>query len=242
VDVGCGTGGFSAAFVDGYRYTGLDPQPEAIAIAKRKFPHADFRRGFVPHDTKDLTAQADIILLIGVIQMVDDDFTMISEILGTMKSGAFLLIMTSADPRLWNRHDRAFAHRRRYTEQRLRQTWVGLPVQEVIYSHLNARLYPIVRIGKWLGRYLEKTWGPSDTDLALPPYPLNAILRWIFAGERHRLLQGGRYRRGVSLMALLRRQEGNILTRTRPAHIPPESTPWYDSSHTLVGSRCAPPS
>lgn len=211
LDVGCGTGGNTAAFAGEYDCLGVDPVPEAVAYAQERFPACHFRVGHVPQDVPDETRDADIILLADVLEHVEDDRRLVADILAAMKSGAHLLMMAPADPRLWSPHDRGFEHFRRYDLARARELWQGQPAEELVCTYVNARLYWPVRLVRIFTRLLNRSLGPSDTDLSLPPAPVNALLRRIFASEERvliDLLNGKRqcgFRHGVSFLALLRR-------------------------------------
>jgi SAM-dependent methyltransferase len=231
LDVGCGTGGNTAAFAKDYRCIGIDPIPEAVAFAKQRFPGVEFRQGYAPEDCADLMATADIVLLADVLEHIEDDFLLVSKILASMKPGGHLLMMAPADPSLWSAHDRGFEHYRRYTLPRLRMLWEGFPVEERVVSYCNSRLYPLAKIARMVARMKGSALGPNDTDLSLPFSLLNQFFAKTFAGESKRLLavlqgRGTPYRYGVSVMALLRRTEGNIVPRAWPEGFPKDARPW----------------
>lgn len=231
VDVGCGTGGNTVLLHDHYTCVGIDPSLDAIAFARQRFPAVEFRHGEAPQDCRDLLQRADIVLLLDVLEHVKDDFALVSQLLGAMKPDAYLLIAAPGDPDLWGPHDRGFEHERRYSLSRFRMLWQGLCAEECVCSALNARLYPVAKIARLLTRFLGRSFGPKQTDLSLPPRPVNALLRWIFSGESKRLLRawqhgGTVYRHGVSMVALLRRRSGEIVPRMRPALLPPDPRPW----------------
>lgn len=230
LDVGCGTGGNTAAFADLYTCIGIDPSAEAVAFARERFPGIDFRRGLAPQDCRDLLAEADVVLLLDVLEHVPDDFALVSQLLAGMKPGAYLFIAAPGDPALWGPHDRGFEHERRYSLPRFRLLWEGLPVEEKLCSALNARLWIIAKLSRFLSRLRGKALGPGQTDLSLPPAPVNAALARVFAGEAgrlHRAWDGGRpYRHGVSVFAVLRRGSQEIIPRQRPAGLPPDPRPW----------------
>lgn len=210
IDVGCGTGGNTAAVARDYRCIGIDPIPEAIAFARERFPGLDFRCGYAPQDLPDDFGRADFILLMDVLEHVEDDRAIVQSLIAAMKPGAFLLMMAPADPSLSGQHDKGFEHYRRYTSETFRRTWAGAKIEEVMVSHSNARLYPAIKLARAVSRVLGRSFGPANTDLGLPPKPVNALLRTIFAGEARRLLgvideRARPYRRGVSVLALLRR-------------------------------------
>jgi hypothetical protein len=113
--------------------------------------------------------------------------------------------------RLWSEHDVNLGHYRRFDLPMFRALWADEPVEELMMSHFNTRLYPLVRAVRLLSRLRRKAWGDAGTDMSVPPGPVNGMLRRIFEGEGTRLLsllQGRRsrgYGFGVSLIALLRK-------------------------------------
>lgn len=231
VDVGCGTGGNTIALSRDYTCIGIDPSVDAIAFARERFTALTFRIGYAPQDCEDLLSRADAVLLMDVLEHVEDDFLLISSLLAAMKPGAYLFMIAPGDPTLWGEHDRGFEHVRRYTLPRFRRTWEGLPVRECAVSCCNARLYPLVKIARFLSRISGRSLGPARTDLSLPPRPVNAVLQRIFGGESGRFLRmlEGRsrpYVHGVSVLALLERRAGEIVPRPLPSDVPPDERPW----------------
>lgn len=231
LDIGCGTGGNTAAFAAEYTCIGIDPVADAVAAARERFSGVEFRIGTVPSGTEDLLPRTDVALLLDVLEHVEDDVLLVSQILDGMRPGAHLVIAVPADPSLWSAHDRGFEHYRRYTVDRLRAVWLGLPVTERLVTPWNARLYPLVKLARMFSRLRGKATGHDDTDLAQPAGPVNALLRHVFTGEKSRLLRmlDGRarpYRRGVSLLAVLRREAGSIVPRE--STLPPDPRPWME--------------
>lgn len=211
VDVGCGTGGLTAFLSKEYTCIGIDPSSDGIAFARSRFPSSTFIHGYAPENIADTFQKADGILLIEVLEHVKEDVSFVHELITHMKPGAILLIMAPADMSLWGPHDVAFEHERRYDKERLRATWKGERVEELLVSFCNSRLYPLVRLMRVLSRWKGHAWGEGGTDIALPSRPLNALLRWIFQGESQRLVQAlknrhGGYSRGVTLIAVLRKK------------------------------------
>ena len=225
VDVGCGTGANIAAFADLGRCLGVDASAEAIESARARFPQVEFRQGFAPELFADRAGQIDLLTLMDVLEHVPDDFEMLSALLGALKPGAHLLLTVPADERLWSQHDESFGHYRRYDARRLARVWEGLSVTPLLLSGFNARLYPLVRLARTVGRFRGRSTGEAGTDFWIPPAPLNRALEWIFAGEARRLSRAMRekrvrpYAHGVSLIAVLRREAGEIAVRERPADL-----------------------
>jgi hypothetical protein len=102
-----------------------------------------------------------------------------------------------------------------------------LPVTTLACSYFNARLYPVIKSLRTINRWRNRTSGEADTDFWLPSPVVNRGLRRIFAGEQRTLVNlvaGGTkpYRRGVSLLALLRRDAGRVTPLTRPDDVAPD--------------------
>jgi len=104
VDIGCGTGGTLASFRNDYTCAGIDASPTAVALARARVPEAQFVCGAI-HDLPAIARDADVFLLMDVIEHVADDFEFVSQILATAKPGALLLITVPADEALWSAHD-----------------------------------------------------------------------------------------------------------------------------------------
>ncbi len=233
IDVGCGTGANLGSLADGYRCIGIDTSAEAIHLATARFPQVRFLHGFAPQDLGGYFAEADVVLLMDVLEHVSDDFELLSSLLAAAKPGTHFVITVPADMSLWSEHDVSFGHYRRYNLDRFRRAWSGLPVTELLASPYNARLYPLVKTVRAWSRLRGDATGEAGTDFKLPSRPVNAVLRGLFAGESRRLAKIVRaaklgqfsrspdgFTQGVSLMAVLRREEGPLAVRRRPLDVP----------------------
>jgi SAM-dependent methyltransferase len=222
IDIGCGTGANIAALCDRYECIGIDTSPDAIRLARQRFGGVRFICGAAPGDLGEAAGRAGAVLLMDVLEHVPDDAALLGPIVEALAPGALVLVTVPADPRLWSEHDVSLGHYRRYDAPALRRIWSSLPVSEMMVSYFNARLYPLVRAARALGRLRGRAWGREGTDMAIPRGPINRVLERVFAGEGRRLadLAAGRprgrrgYARGVSLMALLRREPGGARGRT----------------------------
>lgn len=218
LDCGCGTGGNICAFPPVHRRFGVDPSPEAIAIARAKCPGVEFVQGMVPQDASEEIHAADLVLLTDVLEHVEEDGEVLAGLVKGMKPGAHLLLTVPADPGLWSPHDVSHGHFRRYTADMLASLWKGLPVVVRLLAPFNRRLYPFVWMVRQLTRACRRSAGAAGTDLRLPARPVNEILFRIFSGEAEGLLKamagtasvpGGR---GVSLVAVLRKEDPSAQT------------------------------
>lgn len=210
VDVGCGAGGNLAQFAEQHECIGIDASDEALAHARRRFPQVSFIQAQQPQDVPYVLQRADLVMLNDVLEHVEHDREFLAGVLQHLPAGAHVLITVPADMALWGPHDVSHGHYRRYTQSELTALWRDLPVEARLVSYFNARLYPIVRVIRTLGRWRNRAWGASNTDLRPTAPPINGLLTRFFAGEQARLRRalGGEgsaaYRYGVSLIAILR--------------------------------------
>lgn len=212
VDVGCGTGGNAAFLAREHRVAGIDASAEAVEFARTRYPGVRFIHGSAPEDLGALAGQADLYLLSDVLEHVRDDREFLARLVGAARPGAHFLIAVPADMSLWSPHDVSLGHYRRYGPESLARAWSGLPVSVRLLSYYNARLYFLAKAARLWGRWRGKAVGEAGTDVGKVARPLNGWLETIFAGESRiliDLLRGRRaagYPRGVSLIALLRRE------------------------------------
>jgi SAM-dependent methyltransferase len=231
IDVGCGTGGNIAGLTDGYPCVGIDTSAEAVALAERRFPQVQFVCGCAPQDLGPKMQQAKLVLLMDVLEHVPDDFAVLSALLAAARPGTHFLLTVPADNALWSEHDKSFGHYRRYDRQRLEMLWAGLPVMPRLVSYFNSRLYWPIRLIRERNRLRGGAAGRAGTDFWMPRPSVNRVLQSIFAGELHRLsglLQGHcrrGYRRGASLVAVLRREAGQLPVRQKPPNLPADRGP-----------------
>ena len=158
-------------------------------------------------------------MLTDVLEHVSNDRAMFSDLIAAACPGTYFLLTVPADPSLWSFHDRSHGHYRRYDRHPLQRVWEGLPVRQMLISHFNSRLHPLVKLARTLGRFRGKPAGEAGTDLRMPVGPLNWALERVFRGEGStlvELLTGSRshpYQHGVSLIAILRREKSPVSPR-----------------------------
>ena len=99
-----------------------------------------------------------------------------------------------------------------------------MPVTPLLVSYFNARLLPLIRWTRARSRRRGHAAGHVGTDFWLPIAPVNRTLELLFAAGEVRDVAGrveGRrpagYSAGASLIAILRRDEGDIPIRHKPA-------------------------
>ncbi|MGB0682363.1 MAG: class I SAM-dependent methyltransferase [Magnetovibrionaceae bacterium] len=206
LDVGCGTGGMTAWIGRRWSCTGLDVSEQAISRARLLYPEADFIQGRMPESVEHLAGEADVFMLLDVLEHIEDDRAFLADLVAIMPTGSRLLITVPADPALWSEHDVTAGHVRRYVGSELSALFQGLPLRCDLQTPFNSLLYPIIKFIR------QRGWkvGQDGSDFSLPSPPVNGTLRMLFAAEGffiRRGLKTGRpaFPAGVSLLAVLTR-------------------------------------
>lgn len=198
VDVGCGTGFVLERLLDHFDASGLEPDASVRSRAAEP-ARSRVRAG----STDDLRAvepgSFDAVLLLDVLEHLDDDVGALRAVRTLLRPGGFVLATVPAMPWLWSSHDVRNEHRRRYTRPGLARVLREAGLSPLVLSHVNSRLFPLALVH----RAATAAFGTrTDRELSVPPRPVNELFSRLFAGEGRRPGQGGRYRAGLSLLAL----------------------------------------
>ncbi|MFT8245521.1 class I SAM-dependent methyltransferase [Roseomonas sp. BN140053] len=111
LDVGAGSGFFSRALLEGSGIRGatcVDPGYAADTDTAASGKPLRFRREVAASD-------ADLVLMMDVLEHVDDDVGLLREYSGKVPAGTRFVVTVPAFQWLWSGHDVFLEHRRRYT-------------------------------------------------------------------------------------------------------------------------------
>ena len=204
LDAGCGWGTtYLALEQDGYQMTGLDISSRMLELLDSPQRHLA---------VGDLTAPFshsrtfDAVLAMDVIEHIDDDVAAARQLFSLLRPGGLLILSVPALPQLFSEFDRIQGHRRRYTEEALRETLhrAGFPQSGLVWWG---------QLMFWLIRYQrsgdkavpgESTYKTYMRYLTLPGYPMRLGLDVAFGIDRW-LTRAGLSRNGTSLLAIARR-------------------------------------
>jgi len=123
----------------------------------------------------------DLIAALDVVEHIDDDAAALASIAKRLKPGGKLLVTVPAHQWMWSAHDVVNHHKRRYSKRGLRRLIEASPLKLEAIGYFNSLLFPLAMAE----RLSSKLRGKDDADLSLPPKPLNATLKAVFAAERH---------------------------------------------------------
>jgi len=198
LEVGCGTGGNLELLKTFGEVRAIEPDAESRAYAAER-SGVTVQGGLLPDGLPDLGGPFDLVAAFDVIEHVDDDAGAVAALAARLKPGGFLVTTVPAYAWLWSRHDAQHHHKRRYTRPAYRRLFDGLKVRRATY--FNSVLFPPIAAVR-LARTAARIEGGNDE--ALPPPPLNGLLRRLFGAEKA-LLAATDLPFGVSILLIAER-------------------------------------
>ena len=181
IDLGCGCGYLlSLLQQDGYDAIGLDGSAVAVEFSRKR--GVAVQQGRLPDQVPFEDASADVILFLDVLEHVPDDAAVYQRAVRLLKPGGIAICTVPAYPWLWTKRDDYHQHYRRYTRRTFRTLMASGGMQPVFVSYLNTLLFPVAMAERAVRKAFPLKAG--DGDLAIPPLPLNAALREVYATER----------------------------------------------------------
>lgn len=180
LEIGCGTGHNLAMLGEFGTVEALEVDPAARAIAEQRLGRPVLSAPLpelagVPERAFDLIGAFDVIEHIG------DDRAALAAIARRLKPGGRLVITVPAHQWMWSAHDVVNHHHRRYSKRALKELIGGSPLKLDAIGYFNSLLFPLAVAQRLAARLT----GKQNSDLSLPPKPLNAALERAFAAERH---------------------------------------------------------
>lgn len=178
LDVGAGSGFFSrqllaASSIDEAWCVDLNYLDESNIVENAKPIH--FRKSI---DSVD----ADLVLLMDVLEHVDDDAALLREYIGKARADATFVISVPAFAFMWSPHDDFLGHKRRYTLGDIENvvTACGLKVESSTYFY--AAVFPIAFVMRMFRKLFDgKRVAKSDMKTHSPP--VDAALYGLSAAE-----------------------------------------------------------
>jgi SAM-dependent methyltransferase len=174
LDIGAAGGGNTRVLQEhGWRALALEYSDSVADVAKARGISA------IRADARDLplrSGSCELVTAFDILEHIDEDYLVASEIFRVLKPGGTALIAVPCDMALWSAHDDEVGHVRRYTRHGLVSVMqkAGLTVDEV--WSWNVLLRPIVALRR------KKSTG---SDLDEVPALVNSALTAIIIAERY---------------------------------------------------------
>lgn len=199
LEVGCGTGHNLSMLSQHGRVDALEIDDTARDIASQRLgrPVGNSPLPELPGVERD---HYEMIGLFDVLEHIEDDVGALKEIGQCLSHGGKLLLTVPAFPWMWTAHDEIHHHHRRYSKATLQKAIEQAGLKVEMLSWFNSILFPIAAISRIWNKISRK----ADSDDGQPGPLVNAVLRNLFAIERHLV---GRLPMppGVSLMVIASR-------------------------------------
>jgi 2-polyprenyl-3-methyl-5-hydroxy-6-metoxy-1,4-benzoquinol methylase len=192
LDVGAGSAIFSRHLLDG--------SAESAICVDSAYPgeRCESYDGKMIRFVREVSpGNADLVLLMDVLEHVDDDIGLIRTSLAGAMPGAHVLISVPAFQSLFSAHDRFLEHRRRYTIRSIEAAVAAAGLDVVSTRYFFAMILPLVAAVRVLQRN-----GPPRSSLTVHTPFVNAVLSCAHRAE----IPFFRYNRigGLSVFCLAR--------------------------------------
>ena len=182
IDCGCGTGA-NARMLSRYgRAFAFDLSTWGSSRAAQQAPSSVVRSDIthIPF----AAASFDVATSFDVLQCVSADAAAVAEMARILKPGGVAVLTVAALEILRGDHSEVWNEVRRYTPESARALVerAGLQVERV--SYLFASIFPLMLVMRTSQRLLRR-YRPlrRDSDITVPPAPVNAMLTWLVGGE-----------------------------------------------------------
>jgi ubiquinone/menaquinone biosynthesis C-methylase UbiE len=182
LDCGCGTGYNLTTLLQPHgRAFAFDLTPDALQRARasgRPLVRADMEHMPFTSGSFDLATSFD------VVQSLPDDRKALREMARVLKPGGYVVLNVTALELLRGDHSDVWSELRRYTPQTAARLIEDAGLQVARITYLFASLVPLMLAVRRVQRMLRPFRAPrGDSDLAVPPAPVNAILTGLVNGE-----------------------------------------------------------
>ena len=199
LDMGCGSGGNMEMLAGFGQIQGVEYDAAARELAAER-NIGPVTAGGLP-DALDVDDDSFALIgLFDVLEHIEDDVGSLKTLGAKLTPDGALIVSVPAMPWLWSNHDIAHHHFRRYTVTSLRKAIADAGLREDGIGYFNAILFPLALVQ----RLIQKLTGMGERAAALPPPPVNAVLRWAFGLERY-LIGRIPMASGLSIWAVIRR-------------------------------------
>lgn len=197
LEIGCGTGHNFEMLKGLGSLDAVEIDPQARALASRRLGR-EVQAAPLPDLPGIAEKSYHLVALLDVLEHVDADEAALSSIASRLAPGGRILVTVPAYQWMWSAHDVAHHHKRRYSKRGLKRVAeaAGLRVERI--GFFNSLLLPLAAAARIAG----KLAGRTSSDDAIPPAPVNKLLRFVFGLERH-LVGRVPLPAGLSLFAIL---------------------------------------
>lgn len=204
LDAGSGTGGNLKMLRFYGRVHAMELEADARELANKR-GIVTVIEGKLPENIPFGDQCFDLAVMFDVLEHIEQDYSTLCAIRERLADNGKLLLTVPALEALWSMHDTMHHHKRRYALAPLIRLVERAGYKVTFATYINFWLFPLIAIVRILdrisgGRIIGKKVD-SNTELSIPPAPINVLLEKIFASEAN-LITTMRLRFGVSIILL----------------------------------------
>lgn len=216
LDIGCGTGAVLKPLEDFGTAYGVELSADAIQFLKMRDSNLVVRSD-VSRSIPFKDDAFSVITCLDVLEHLDDELTLLNEMMRVCKPGGHIILTVPALNALWSPHDAALRHKRRYTKKELLEKVRPLNASVIKKSYYNtALILPILAMRKLKPLLPEEQSMQSDFFIPIPRW-INAFLTFVFVTEI-RLLKRLDFPLGVSLLLIMRKSSDDTASGIQDSH------------------------
>lgn len=142
------------------------------------------------------SSDADLVILMDVLEHVDNDVQLLREYIAKVQSGAYFLISVPAFQLLWSEHDIYLEHKRRYTLNEIEKTASDAGLKIIQGSYYFGAIFPIAASIRLLAKFM-----PAKKEPTSQLKPHNPIVNQLLLGASSLELPIFKYNRLAGLSA-----------------------------------------
>jgi SAM-dependent methyltransferase len=151
----------------------------------------------------------DLVTCFDVVEHVEDHAKAVSELGRVLKPAGTLFVTVPAFMFLWDEHDLANHHFRRYTRGQLKRLFAPLGLNRIFLSYFNYFLFPPIATFRLVTKPFKRKRNAAEARSDLRHQQigsgLSKLLYSIFLFERHFLTRRIGFPFGLSLLYLMRK-------------------------------------
>ena len=178
LDVGAGSGFFSKMLL-------LNTGAKSAVCVDPGYPAdwSETQRGkMIAFRRQSAVGDADVVLLMDVIEHVDDDIGLLRSYAASARTGTRFIVSVPAFAWMWSPHDDFLEHRRRYTLDQALAALSAAGLKPVSGFYFFAALFPPIAVLR-LWRRARGTPESPGSDLRLHHPITNQLLGWVCRAE-----------------------------------------------------------